>query len=44
MGSGLEKQICNTADQLMRQEVDARQMTDRVQRRTSGDPKNCGLP
>ena len=44
MGSRLEKKICNTADQLMRQEADARQMTDHLQRRISGDPKDGGLP
>lgn len=44
MGSRLEKKVCNTADQLMRQEADARQMTDRIQRRISGDPKDGGRP
>jgi len=42
MGSRLEKKICNTADQLMRQEADARQMTDHIQRRISGDPIDGG--
>ena len=44
MGSRLEKKICNTADQLMRQEADARQMTDHIQRRISGDPHDGGRP
>jgi len=44
MGSRLEKKICNTADQLMRQEAEARQMTDHIQRRISGDPKDGGRP
>ena len=44
MGSRLEKKICNTADQLMRQEADARQMTDHLQRRISGDPHDGGRP
>ena len=44
MGSRLEKKICNTADQLMRQEADARQMTDHIQRRISGDPRDGGRP
>jgi hypothetical protein len=44
MGTRLEKKVCNTADQLQRQEADARQMTDHLQRRISGDPHDGGHP
>jgi len=44
MGSRLEKKVCNTADQLIRQEADARMMTDHIQRRISGDPHDGGRP
>jgi hypothetical protein len=44
IGTRLEKKVCNTADQLLRQEADARQMTDHLQRRISGDPKDGGRP
>jgi len=38
LGSRFEKKICNTADQLIRQEADARMETDKITRRISGDP------
>jgi hypothetical protein len=38
LGSRFDKKICNTADQLQRIAADARQQTDKVQRRISGDP------
>jgi hypothetical protein len=44
IGTRLEKKVCNTADQLLRQEADARQMTDHIQRRISGDPRDGGHP
>ena len=39
LGSRFEKKICNTADQLIRQEADARMETDKNTRRISGDPR-----
>ena len=38
LGSRFEKKICNTADQLIHQEADARMATDKITRRISGDP------
>jgi hypothetical protein len=39
LGSRFEKKICNTAGQLIHQEADAREATDRITRRISGDPR-----
>jgi hypothetical protein len=39
LGSRLEKKICNTADELLHQAADAREQTDKITRRISGDPR-----
>jgi hypothetical protein len=39
LGSRFDKKICNTADQLQHIAADARQATDKIQRRISGDPR-----
>jgi len=40
MGSRFDKKVCFTPDQLKHIEADARQQTDRIQRRISGDPRS----
>jgi hypothetical protein len=39
LGSRFDKKICNTADQLVRIEAEAREVTARAQRNTSGTPR-----
>jgi hypothetical protein len=39
IGTRFDKKICNTADQLQHIAADARQSTDHIQRRISGDPR-----